>query len=247
MKHMLTTLLIASSITCFSQPLQIKPSRNAAERKWMRSEQYEMEWYMLNNGNKNMLGTVTTNVTIQKNQLYLVTNVALKQMPDKWIDTSIANANTLAPVYHASYNNQRDMALHFNDNVTGYYHDKTKSQYNIVNETSAVSFFDSNLYPYLLRFLSFKENYTAAIPIFDYNPNGVMGVVHAYITNVTTSTIEHKQLGRRTVWAVTVTDELNDSNTSSSIYYIDQQDRTLWKQEITAGKRKMLMTRKEVL
>ena len=117
----------------------------------------------------------------------------------------------------------------------------------MVNEASEVSFFDSNLYPYLLRFLSFKENYTAAIPIFDYNPNGAMDVVHAYITNVTTSTIEHKQLGKRTVWAVTVTDELNGNAASTSIYYIDQQDRTLWKQEITAGKRTMLMTRKDVL
>lgn len=48
----------------------------------------------------------------------------------------------------------------------------------------ASDYFNSNSYPVMIRFAPLKENYTAEISIFDYNPNAKKGLIKAYILDV---------------------------------------------------------------
>ncbi|OUR97635.1 hypothetical protein A9Q86_15595 [Flavobacteriales bacterium 33_180_T64] len=55
----------------------------------------------------------------------------MNQAKTKWFDITIAHINNLKPMYHSSYNQQRDRGLNFDEKVTGYYFDKkthTKSE-----------------------------------------------------------------------------------------------------------------------
>jgi hypothetical protein len=143
---------------------------------------------------------------------------------------------TLAPVYHSSYNMQRNMALNFGKVVTGFYLDKAKQQFSLISDSSSETYFDSNIYPLLISWLPLKDGFTKTISIYDYNPAGKRGVIRANITGVKSGLLENRETP---VWIVTVTDEINNMPGSSMIYYIGKSDRKLWRQEINAGGRKL--------
>ncbi|RYY30291.1 MAG: hypothetical protein EOP46_21505 [Sphingobacteriaceae bacterium] len=167
----------------------------------------------------------------------------MKQMKTAWVDTAIADAKTLTPIYHSSFNGQRDMVLHFAMPVTGYYFDKMKKSSLPINDTVSRPFFDSNLYPNIIAWLPLKVGYTAILPIYDYSPDKKGRLLKASIKGVSEGTYQSAFSGAHKVWIVAVTDEI--SGNSSSTYYIDQQTRQLWQQEIKTGSKIMLMQRNE--
>jgi hypothetical protein len=69
------------------------------------------------------------------------------------------------------------------------------------------------------------------------------GVISAFVKEVKKGNFQTQKSGLRKVWVVVVADEI--SNNTLSTYYIDEQDRRLWKQDINAGPRKMSMERVE--
>jgi hypothetical protein len=105
-----------------------------------------------------------------------------------------------------------------------------------INETTTESYFDSNIYPQLIRWLPLNNGYQKTISIFDYNPNAKTGVIKAFVKNVEKSKI----LGNRDVWVVIVTDDISD-NKAISTYYIDIKTRQLIRQEIDIQGRKMVI------
>jgi len=159
-----------------------------------------------------------------------------------WVDSTIAQLSTLKPIRHSSYNLQRDMVLNFGSSITGYYNDKVKNEYTIINDTAKYAYFDSNLYPILLEWLPLKLGYTQDISIYDYNPSAKIGFFKASVQEVKDGTYSTIKSGTMEVWIVVVTDEISNG---VSTYYIDKKDRKLWRQEINAGGRQMLMQRVE--
>jgi hypothetical protein len=225
---------------------RLTPGKNVVNKKWLTSREYQMAWYALKDTDKFEIGTVNTNIISGKKELTVITRVNMKQMKSPWIDSTIADAETLAPVYHSSYNGQRDMVLHFGKVVTGFYTDKIKNTGTTINDTTNGSYFDSNLYPALISWLPLKEEYNQDISIYDYNPNGRIGILKASVKNVTKGVYETKKSGPRNVWVVTVSDEIGGGENGISTYYIDINDRRVWKQEIDAGGRKMVMELLEI-
>jgi hypothetical protein len=137
---------------------------------------------------------------------------------------------------------QRDMVLHFGKIVTGYYEDKIKKTNTLISDTTHEGYFDSNLYPSLLRWLPLSEGYKREMSIYDYNPAGKIGVIKANIKSVNSGSYQSTTDVKRDVWILVVADELGGGN-SFSTYYIDKADRSLWKQEINAGGRIMIIER----
>jgi hypothetical protein len=153
------------------------------------------------------MGTVKTEILIKQEQLYIISRVKLKNVNAEWNDTTIADVNSFAPIYHSSYNMQRDMVLRFGNIVKGYYYDKRLSSYSEITDTTVSDYFDSNIYPYLVRLLPLQDGYSTTLPIYDYNPGGKRGVLNAFVKKVESGTliIDNKT---KNVWVVTVTDEL---------------------------------------
>lgn len=240
MKSILTTILAIITIAGNAQT-NLVPGKKSFEKKWIKREAYRMTWYALKDTAKFEIGEVSTQISTDKKNLILVTNVNMKNMKTPWIDSTIANIATLRPIHHASYNMQRDMSLNFGKIVTGFYNDKIKKQHTVISDTTTKDYFDSNLYPALIGWLPLKEGYKQDISIYDYNPSAKIGVIKASINEVKSGYYESIKSGIRNVWVVTVTDEIGNGENGISTYYIDKDDRKLWKQEINVGGRKMLM------
>lgn len=221
------------------------PGKKSFEKKWVKNDTYQMTWFALKDTVKFEMGEVSTQVSTDAKNITVVTTVKMKNSKTPWIDTTIANISTLAPVRHASYNMQRDMVLDFGKIVTGFYNDKLKQQHTVISDTTATGYFDSNIYPVLITWLPLKEGYKQDISIYDYNPSGKTGIIKASIKQVTSGTYESMISGSMDVWVVTVVDEIGNDKNGFMTYYIDKKDRRLWKQEINTGGRKMLMQRKE--
>jgi hypothetical protein len=187
------------------------------------------------------IGKVNTSTSSDKKNITVVTQVSMKQMKTPWVDTTVADKNTLKPIRHSSYNGQRDMVLNFGKVVTGTYNNKMKKKQTEIKDTTNAAYFDSNLYPTLISWLPLKEGYKQDIAIYDYNPDGKIGVIKAFVKEVKKGMYESKKSGTHNVWVVTVSDEIGNGENGISTYYIDVLDRKVWKQEINAGGRKMEM------
>ena len=130
------------------------------------------------------------------------------------------------------------MALNFGKVVTGFYRDKIRKKDMTISDTTRTPYFDSNLYPVLIRWLPLREGFTQKIAIYDYNPSAKIGVISASVDKVSTGTYGSRTSGLRNVWVVDVTDEISNGK---STYFIDKKDRRLWKQTMEAGRRSMMM------
>lgn len=232
-------LLLAICLCCFGTTYaQLRPTPEAFERKWAKPESYDMTWYAIRDTTKIEIGKVLTRINQNEDQIMVITTVDMKGMKGSWVDSSSSDKKTLHPIRHSSYNAQRDMVLNFGQIVTGFYDDKKQSKNTLINDTTQSSYFDSNMYPVLIRWLPLKEGFTQKIAIYDYNPSAKTGVISATVSGVTSGIYNSKNSGSRQVWVVDVNDEISNGN---SQYFIDKANRKLWKQTMEAKGRKMMM------
>lgn len=228
-------LLILSSVNFFSQNL-LNLENSGMNSKLIKDETSEAVWYAENAGARAEIGSIITEIKkINKTDLLIRTTVKLKQAPDaKWTDSTLVKTANFSPIYHSSYNMMRDMALKSGkDKVTGYYLDKKSGKKDMI-EIPATNYFDSSSYAMLIRYLPLKENYTAEISIFDYNPNSAKkGLMKAYILETKKSDYKGKP-----VWIVKTNDDISEK-TSTTTYYIDVQTRKIVKQDMDIKGRKM--------
>ncbi|MFD2288594.1 hypothetical protein GJU39_10910 [Pedobacter petrophilus] len=234
-------LLAAMPFLSWSQEM-ITPKKNLVDKKWIKNKDYQMVWTMLRDTSSMKIGIVNTKVNVSGDQIVVITEVKMNAVPSPWIDSTIVKRTDLSPVYHASYNVQRDMVLNFGKEVKGFYKDKASGKTTEIAQTVAPGYFDSNFYPMLVNWLPLKTGYKADLDIYDYNPKGKTGVIKAHILNVSEGKYPSKKLGERKVWIVEVSDEISDTPAGKSIYQIDQLTRQLYKQKIIAGNRVMEMT-----
>lgn len=237
MKFILLALMTITSLTINGQNL-LTPSKKSFEKKWIRNTTYQMAWYEIKDTAEYEIAKVKTQISKDKSKITVVTRVTMKNMKTDWIDSTVANLKTLRPIRHTSYNVQRDIELNFGKVVTGFYNDKIKNNIFSVNDTTKNEYFDSNFYPILIGWLPLRNNYKQDISIYDYNPTGKMGVIKAYVKNVTSSCYQTEKNGIRNVWVITVSDEIGNG---VSTYYFDKVDRKLWKHEIDENGHKMIM------
>jgi len=243
MKATLFTLLTFFALISNAQNLLV-PGKNTFEKKWIRLQEYKMQWFTIRDTNMIEIGEVTTKFLTDKNKLTIVTSVEMKNSKTPWIDSTVASLIDLSPIRHTSNNARRNMALNFGSTVTGIYEDKIKGIQTNISDTPKGTYFDSNLYPMLISWLPLKENLKSEISIYDYNPTGKIGITKAWVKNVTNGSYATSKYGTVKVWIVSVEDGISNGQTSMN-FYIGQADRKLWKQEINASGRKMVMQRME--
>ncbi|WP_156109141.1 hypothetical protein [Polaribacter sp. Hel1_85] len=197
-----------------------------------------MNWFMEIDTSKIEIGKVKTEIKRIKNNISIITSVKLNQVQTKWIDSTLARVSDLKPIYHSSYNQQRDMVLNFDEEVTGYYFDKKTNIKSEISEITTGSYFDSNIYPQLIRWLPLNNEYHKTISIFDYNPSTKTGIIKAFIKNVEKGKMPGN--GDRDVWIVKMTDDISD-NKAIMTFYIDSNNRQIIRQEVDIQGRKMVM------
>jgi len=231
--------IFGASVQLFSQGTLLSPLKNTADKNLIKSETSEMAWFILRDSLKIQIARIKTQIQKEKEKTYIITTVNMDQSHIKWTDSTIVETQTFKPVYHSSFNQQRDIVLKFGEKITGYYLDKKTETKTQIYEDIKESFFDSNFYPQLIRFLPLKDNYACTISIFDYNPKAKIGVITATVKNTEKSTINFYG-NKKQIWKVVTTDDISNSSVIST-YYIDTSTRKILKQEIDFGDKKMLM------
>ncbi len=241
MKNLRPLILMMAffSIHGYCQEKPLSPENNLVDMSLIRNDTSKMAWYILQDTTKIEIGTVVTEVKKRNDKLFITSIIDLKQSATNWVDSTIVKLKTLKPIYHSSFNPQRNMILKFGEVVTGYYLDKKTNTKTDISERTTRSYFDSNFYPQLIRWLPLNEGYSKTISIFDYNPNAKIGTLSATVQKVEKGSMEFK--GRRkSIWKVSVTDDISN-NKAISTYYIDQKTRKILRQEIDMQGRKMTM------
>lgn len=240
MKNTLLFLLSFLFSISFSYGQSIlNPSNHNANLDLLKSGAHTMSWFMVQDSTEMKIGNVKTEINKEEKKTYIITTVDMNQSPSTWVDSTVVTTLDFKPIYHSSYNMQRDMVLKFGNKITGYYFDKQSNTKSKISEETNKPFFDSNFYPQLIRLLPLKEGYTNTISIFDYNPKSKTGVITATIKNTAETTI-YSNGELKEVWKIETTDDISN-NTAISTYYIDKSTRQLLKQEIDFGGRKMIM------
>ncbi|MDF0717672.1 hypothetical protein PY092_16025 [Muricauda sp. 334s03] len=229
--------LILGTAKSYGQSLT--PENNTFHSELIRPESYQMKWFMLQDTTKIEIGLVTTEIKKMQENTLFITKVDMPSTTSQWVDSTIVRSKDLEPIYHSSYNQNRDMAINFGKRITGYYLDKTSNEKILLDETDSAAFFDSNSYPQLIRWLPLKNHYKQTISIFDFNPKAKTGLLEATIKNVESDMllINNKE---HDVWKVYVTDDISDNQVISTLY-IDKATRSLLKQEMEMPGRKMVM------
>ncbi len=241
MKNLITVLVITLCIVnhSFDQETPLSPVNNTADSNFIENESSKMEWFILQDTLKIKIGEVHTDIQKRKEKTTVITTVNMEQTTSKWVDSTIVGTKNFEPIYHSSFNQQRDMVLNFGKEVTGYYLDKKTGTKTVVSEKTQKPYFDSNFYPQLIRWLPLNDGYSVTISIFDYNPTAKVGVITATIKNVITSSFNFNGKEKQ-VWKVETTDDISD-NSATSTYYIDMETRKILKQDIDFKGRKMTM------
>ncbi|SFE18000.1 DUF3108 domain-containing protein [Spirosoma endophyticum] len=237
-----TGLLLLSVLGIHHQGLaqaRLVPSTTLLANYVVTTEKQNSNWYMWQDSAKRELATITTTIQpgFQGDKVLIVQKIAMKGAPGTWVDTTVALQKTMAPIYHSSFNGQRNMVLAFNgQRIEGYYKNQKDGIVTLVNDQMSEPYFDSNIYPHLIRFLPLKAGYQATIPIYDFNPRQ-HGLLFARVTDVKETMLTDKNGQKIPCYAVQVTDDLSPD--SQTTHYIAKKDRAVVKLELVAGSRRM--------
>lgn len=172
---LLTILFILSTALIFAQRVDtVAPGNKALALNTIRPYSVTYSFTMKQGETKRDMGGFKEELSFKEitGEQYLVRvqNVG----GDRAIDSSIANAATLVPLYHSGTNRGGIMTLHFgNDIVTGKKIIKPKDSLVVINMKMAQPYFDSNLIDLVVRMLPLKDGYQAKVPTFLYESGGL--------------------------------------------------------------------------
>jgi len=226
----------------FSQSLFAQAPGSLFDKKWHRNGRSEMAYYYLQNGGNTEICTFRIDVSQHNNQLVVYTMLSFTGTNDKWADTSISDWKTLTPVYRASHNKDREYALRYGKEVSGYYLDKKTRQRHQVTEPVVNNFVDSYTYPYLLGMLPLASGYKTDFAVYDYKQGSKSNVKKVKVVEVRSNTYESPVTGSHKVWQGSVVEEATGDTYD---YYIDKDNRRIWKIDLVSGGKQFPLLDKE--
>ncbi|MCE7072584.1 hypothetical protein LZG74_19870 [Dyadobacter sp. CY327] len=215
------------------------PSDSLVSAELVKYQKEEMVWYLHKDSQKSAIADIETTINpdYENTRMLVVQQVKMNGSPKVWCDTTVVDRITLSPIYHSSFNSQREMVLNFaGREITGYYKTLADNQIMNIEDTVRARFHDSNFYPHLIRFLPLKAGYQARIPIYDFNPKK-HGLLFATITRVTDGGAAIDSQEAIPCFVVEVIDEIAPH--ARSTYYISKKDRRLIKSDISVGEKRM--------
>lgn len=224
MKYVLLLALVFLTSGMFGQT-NLKTSAGF-NSKLLQPAKYKMRWFIQKDTLIKTIGTIETNLEIKEGKLIISQYVILVSSAHLWIDSTIAEYETLKPIYHSSYNAQRDMTLYYySGQIRGYFRDHIKkTEYNIT-DTCTGGFYDSNISPFLLTCLPLKKDFKTSFSVYNLGGPSVYGIKHITVTDTKEST--YKTQGRRKK-KVFVLDVYDDISLSTATYYIDKRTRATY-------------------
>ncbi|HCL05672.1 MAG TPA: hypothetical protein DHW64_06785, partial [Chitinophagaceae bacterium] len=222
----------------------LAPGENTFDKRFIKNAKYEMACFAVSGKQLVPVSSFTVQVNANAKTIGIYTNLTMLSTNEQWIDSSIADANNLRPLYRSSVNPNRALELKYGKTIAGYYLDKKTNKKQAINETAKDLFFDSYIYPYLLGALPLQSGYKSSMKVYDYKPANSSHIKNTRIEEVKTNRYKSDITGEHAVWQVSVWEEATGEKYE---YYIDKDSRRLWKIEILAANgQRFLMLDKEL-
>ncbi len=239
MRTVSVIILVFVSMSANAQSL-LKPGDNSFDKNFIKSTHYEMSYFAVSGRQTVEISSFDVEVNVNRKTVEVYTRINTPAGNSIWIDTSIADVNTLKPVYRSSDNSDKQYHIKYDNAIEGYYFDKKLNKGSQVKDDNKGGFFDSFIYPYLLGALPLTSGYKAILPVYEYKPAAKSMVSNTRITEVKSSMYRSDITGEHEVWQVSVFEE--GTNVKYE-YYIDKKSRKLWKVGIVApsGKQYLLV------
>jgi len=222
----------------------IKPGDHSFDKKFIKSTHYEMSYFAVSGRQTIEISAFDVDVKVNGKTISVYTRIKSPVGNSIWVDTSIADINTLKPVYRSSDNSDKQYHIKYGTTIEGYYYDKKSGKGLQIKDNTNSDFFDSFIYPYLLGALPLNSGYKAILPVYEYKPGTINNISNTRITEVKSSMYRSEITGEHAVWQVSVFEE--GTNVKYE-YYIDKESRKLWKVDILASNgKKYLLVDKEL-
>jgi len=221
----------------------VSPGAADFEKKWLRSGRTEMGYYVWNENKWAEIYSFTYDIHVTQQTVAVYTHLKALYSSEQWTDTAISEASTYHPLYRSSFTNDKEYVLRFGKEVNGYYFDKKNKKREVVKEATGSSFFDSYTYPYLLGLLPLSSGYKKDLPVYEFKQGRSGNVKVARIQSVKSNVYTSQLTGEHKVWQVSVLEEATNDQYE---YYIDKDDRRIWKIEVRSGNQRLLLLNKEI-
>lgn len=236
-------LFLFCSLSVHSQ-IVLKPGENTFDKQFLKNSNYEMACFVVRDGKEMEVSSFSVRVHKTPELLSVFTSLKMYSTGEQWLDTSIADANTLEPVYRSSFNPDRELRLKFDREITGYFVNKKAKERILINEKVKEPFFDGYIYPYLLLALPLTSGYKGNMPVYDFKQGNNSHFKTTRIEEVKSSMYKSEMTGEHQVWQVTVFEEATGEKYH---YFIDKKDRRLWKISIiTSDGQQFVLYNKEL-
>lgn len=233
MKKLLAFLWLLPCLS-FAQQL-ITPATAKFDFQHLKAETLKHTWYMLRDTSRIKMGEVETIIDLayQKDKLLIITKVKMTRANAPWTDSTVADRKSLNPIYHSSYNGQRSMRLAYTaKKVTVWHKDNLTGKTTALTDTLKGSYFDSNLYSQMVRWLPLKDGFRGTIQNYNYANEQSHGLTTVQVLDV--KEVE----GLNPYYEVTLLDNESKSNI---VLFVRKSDRKLLKSKMEFGGRKMEM------
>ena len=223
--------------------ITITPAKKMIARQYLQSEVNRYELSMQKNGQRIVRAVLEDAITLMpaKNQLLRVQTLLVKGKPMS-IDSVLVTLDAFQPIYHAGTNPRRSVQLKYDyalGKIIGQYTPKRQvkkqAKTHIIQQQVPAPYFDSNVYEMMLRFLPLKTGLKAKFPAYAYESAQRNGVRWYEIQEVAL-----QKFNQQACFVVKVKNEQGQV----VYYWINQQNRTLYKYEIhLPNGRKVLFTK----
>ncbi|HEU4472462.1 MAG TPA: hypothetical protein VFR58_15320 [Flavisolibacter sp.] len=221
----------------------LPPGHSSLDRKLLKEGRSEMGYYMMSGRQMVEICTFEIEIKSDTRALSIFTNLRFIQSGDQWIDTIVSDINTFKPIYHSSFNKDRDYVLRYGKEVTGYHYDKQLKKRTAIKDATTESFFDGYAYPYLLGLLPLAPGYKKDLLAYEYLPQNNKHVKTAHIEEVKNSVFTSDLTGQHKVWQVSI---LEESTNNRFDYFIDKETRKIWRVDIFSKGQHLVMIDKEI-
>ncbi|MFM8850085.1 MAG: hypothetical protein ACKOE5_06800 [Cytophagales bacterium] len=233
MRTTLLLLLFAHQLT-FAQSL-ITPATVSIDLQYLKAGTSKQTWYVWQDTLRLAIGEVETIIQprYQKTKLLIITKVKMNRANTPWTDSTVAERKTLSPIYHSSYNAQRNMQLTYSAKKVRVWHkDNITGKISSVTDTLSKSCFDSNLDAHLICWLPLKDGFTGTIQNYNYANEKSHGLTTVQILSV-------KEVDHTTPYYDVML--LDDETKSIMVFSIRKADRKVLKSKMEFGGRRMEM------
>lgn len=232
MKKITPILFLLLSVSSFCQVV-ILPGDQSIDKTFLKSDSYTMSYSIKKNGTFIDIGEYEVKINNDNKNFDVKTRLSFNNSTTQWTGHFIADAQHLKPISATDDTSDKSVTLHFSNIIKGSIKDNKTGKKSTIEEKSNGAYFDSSLYPFIIKSLPLTTGYKAIIPVFDFDATEKNKFCNILIKEVKTDMHVSDLTGEHKVWKVSTYEECTKHRFD---FFIDKTTRRIWQINIVSNK-----------